>query len=271
MSIFQAIVFSASLLLASTLSAATVTTRSYEKPLESILSHYVNSLGQVDYRKLRKDPNYRESLRLLKEIPAEKMRKMRAEERKTLFINAYNLFAIKMIVDHYPIKSSFFRSFVYPRNSIQQIPDVWNQPAGVIAGRTYTLNQIEHSILRPEFKDPRIHFAIVCASKGCPSLWNHVFLPEKLDKQLDTRTRAFIRNREKVRCDGSELEVSKIFKWFREDFEYWAKKNYPASKKDPVVLFVSQYADEQLNPCLKGKNLPTDLDYLPYSWELNEQ
>lgn len=138
------------------------------------------------------------------------------EQRMAFWINAYNAFTLRAIIDHYPIQSAWFT--LQPRNSIRQIDGVWTGLKWQAAGRTVTLDDIEHGILRPTFKDARIHFAVNCASISCPPLAAQPYRPETLDAQLDAAARAYLGSREGLRVEGETLLVSSIFKWYGEDF-----------------------------------------------------
>src|SRR5260370_41087982 len=105
------------------------------------------------------------------------------DQRLAFWINAYNLFTLRAIVDHYPIRSAWLT--LQPRNSIRQIDGVWTTLSWPAAGRTVTLDEIEHRILRPEFKEPRVHFAINCTSIGWPAPSAHPYPPATLNGQLD--------------------------------------------------------------------------------------
>ena len=159
---------------------------------------------------------------------------------------------IKGVIDHYPTKSvrkvKLFRGF-FSRLKFH------------VAKNTYTLNQIEHDIIRTEFVDPRVHFALVCASLSCPPIENNVFLPETIEEQLDEVTQKFINNPEKVKIDRKKRRVylSKIFKWYKEDFT----EGY-----DGVPDFLADYlpsddADFVLEDEIK-------FHYLDYDWSLND-
>jgi len=138
------------------------------------------------------------------------------EQRMAFWINAYNAFTLRAIVDHYPIKSGWLT--LHPRNSIQQIDGVWTNLKWPAAGRSVTLDDIEHRILRPTFKEARIHFAVNCASISCPPLAAEPYRPQTLDAQLDEAARRFLASGEGLRVDGDTLRVSSIFKWYGDDF-----------------------------------------------------
>ena len=112
------------------------------------------------------------------------------EQRMAFWINAYNVFTVRAVVDHYPIQAGWFT--LYPRDSIRQIDGVWTELKWQAAGRTVTLDDIEHRILRPTFKDARIHFAVNCASISCPPLAAQPYRPETLDAQLNEAARTFL-------------------------------------------------------------------------------
>src|SRR3989338_6542924 len=122
----------------------------------------------------------------LENVKKEEYARWSEDEKKAFWINAYNIEAMKLVLDHYPLKRSLgLQALRYPANSIQQIPDVWNQEARIILGKKVSLNYIENEILRKEFQDPRIHFAIVCASLGCPVLRYEPYVSDRLDSQFN--------------------------------------------------------------------------------------
>jgi len=225
---------------------------------ESLKRHVKN--GLVHYAAIQKNPNlFDGAVSAIGHIKREEYDPWSQNEKKAFWINAYNIGAIKLIVDYYPLKRSLgLQALRYPPNSIQQIPDVWNQKALTILGRKVSLNYMENGILRKEFQDPRIHFAIVCASLGCPVLRDEPYVPEQLDAQLDEAARHFMQDHKKVNYDArnNTLYLSPIFKWFKEDFE----------KVGGVISFVKKYKPE-------GMPLRDDakIQWLDYDWSLNEQ
>ncbi len=209
-------------------------------------------LTVVDYRRVKADRNYPAALRDFATAKPETFRT--AAERLAFWINAYNLLAIKAVVDQYPTTSI--------RNGGGLFRSIWKTRIGIVAGREHALDDIEHSILRKEFKDPRVHMAIVCASVSCPDLRTEPYVAERLDAQLDQATRMFLANRGKglvVGPDGRTAEVSSIFKWFREDF----------SGAGGVAAFIRSKAAPILASRISGL---TDggLSYLNYDWSLND-
>ena len=166
------------------------------------------------------------------------------------YINAYNAFTIKLILTKYP-----------GINSIKEIggffSNPWNIKFILLQKRTVSLDHIEHDILRPKFKDPRVHFAINCASKSCPRLLNEPYEGRILETQLDTQAEKFINDKKNTFVKGDTLFISKIFKWFKKDFS------------DNPVLFIKRYAATELKEQLNSYGENIKLQYLTYDWSLN--
>lgn len=208
-------------------------------------------LNAVDYKGLGNDPIYK---KLIKDLEGNSLAEVSTrEETLTFWINVYNIMAAKMVLDHYPVESikdagNLFRA-------------VWKKPAGTVAGKTRTLNEIEHDILR-ELGEPRIHVAIVCASVSCPDLRTEAYTADSLNKQLGDQLISFLANGQKgLRLDKEhhKLYLSSIFKWFEEDF----------NSKGGVINFLTPYAPEAIRSSLSSKSLK--VTYLEYNWDLNGQ
>ena len=217
---------------------------------DQVLQEHVDEKGRVNYTKLKANPEKFEAyLDLLAFADPEVLS---YNERLTFWINAYNALVIKGVVNHYPITSvrkvKLFNGF-FSRLKFQA------------AGKMYTLNQIEHGIIRTEFVDPRVHFVLVCASSSCPPLWNRAYTAETLEERLETATFNFIRNPEQVRIDRSKrrVYVSKIFKWYDDDF----KEGY-----DGVVDFLADYLPSEDAEYLESTDVK--LHHLDYDWTLND-
>ena len=135
----------------------------------------------------------------------------------------------------------------------------WKKKIARIDGAVVTLDHIEHDILRPRFKDPRLHFAINCAAYSCPPLYPRAFTGSLLDLQLDEASRLFINNSKRNYLKGNTLFVSKIFKWFGEDFN------------GDISGFFLKYAEGELKQNLLATKDSIRIKYLPYDWSLNNR
>jgi hypothetical protein len=241
-----------------------------------VLRAYVNDQGMVNYRGLRADRKNLDSFAVALETLDTKIYHRWTDREKIAFwLNAYNALTLKAIVTHYPIQPYFFASLRFPKNSIRQIPGVWDKLRFGVMGRKMTLDEIEHEVLRKEFSEPRIHMALVCAAMGCPPLRNEPYLGDQLDAQLRDQTRRFLQNPLEFRIDQGRgrVHLSSIFKWFGEDFvktygtgEKFAGHN---STEQAVLNFVSQYLDGEGRQYLATRRY--DIEYLNYDWSLNEQ
>jgi len=166
------------------------------------------------------------------------------DEKLAFYINTYNILALKMVVDHWPQKSiKDIGSFFSP---------VWKKEAGMIAGKAMSLDDVENKIIRP-MGEPRIHLAIVCASVSCPDLRAEPYTAAKLNQQLNDQAKTFLANNKKGSViQQGELKVSKIFKWFKQDFD----------KVGGVESFIRNYRTDLTN------STKID-DYLDYDWSVN--
>ncbi|MGH7856506.1 MAG: DUF547 domain-containing protein, partial [Candidatus Binatia bacterium] len=175
----------------------------------SVLERFVDE-GLVDYAALQKSPGdldrYLDSLARVAEA---ELRDWPEPDRIAFLLNLYNVQTLRLILDHYPVDSikdigGFFRG-------------PWRQPVVRLFGETITLDDLEHGILRKQYREPRIHFALVCAARGCPALRREPYVGDRLDAQLDDQGRRFLSEPGKNRFDPAEgvLHLSPIFKWFR--------------------------------------------------------
>ena len=218
---------------------------------DQVLQEHVDEKGRVNYTKLKANPEKLEAYLDLLAVanPAE----LSYNAQLAFWVNAYNALVIKGVVDHYPTTSvrkvKWFGGF-FSRLKFQ------------VAGKTYTLNQIEHGIIRTEFVDPRIHFVLVCASTSCPPLENSAFSAETIEERLETATFNFVQNPEQVRIDRVKRRVylSKIFKWYDDDF----REGY-----DGVADFLTDYLPPEDADFVSAENVK--FHYLDYDWTLNDQ
>jgi hypothetical protein len=174
---------------------------------DALLRAHVTASGQVDYRALQgKIPQLDAYLaELAEEVPDASWT---AAAVKAYWINAYNAFTVRLILAHYPV------------SSIRDIDggNPWDKKWIKLGKQTYSLNQIEHEILRPRFQDARIHFALNCAAVSCPPLYNQAFRADNVEAQLQRLTRAFIRNEQYNQITAEEVRVSRLFDWYQADF-----------------------------------------------------
>lgn len=188
------------------------------------------------------------------------------DQRLAFWINAYNAFTLRAIADHYPIQSSWLSLlprlwFQVPANSIRQIDGVWTTAAWRAAERTLSLDDIEHKILRPVFKEPRVHFAINCASAGCPPLAAVPYRAAELEAQLDANARRYLASPQGLRVDGGTLHVSRILEWYGEDF-------VARFGKDPARAVVAQFGPPAAAELARKASTP--IRFLDYDWSLND-
>jgi len=233
-----------------------------------LLGRVVHGTG-VDYRAILGDRTALDRIVAeFAEVPAATEKGWEARDRMAFWINAYNLFTLRAIVDHYPIRGSWFSRA--PRNSIRQIDGVWTTLKWRAAGRDVTLDQIEHGILRPEFGDARVHMAVNCASKSCPPLRGEPYLAADLDRQLDDAARRYLASAAGTRVDGARLLVSRIFDWYGGDFvkQYAERHPGPGSANDRAIRgFVERYGPP---PAAAAAQAGAAIAFLDYDWSLND-
>lgn len=206
---------------------------------DTFLKTHVDSEGHVNYKGIKDSPKQLNAyLDLLsKKQPNPSTSK---NEKLAYWINAYNAFTIKLIIDNYPLKS------------IKDIGSPWDKKFIPLTNKSVSLNYIEHEILR-KMDEPRIHFGIVCASVSCPNLLNEAFTASKLETQLTTATKTFLTDPSKNNLTENTIKISNIFKWFTKDFK----------QNGTLIDFLNRYSDIQISPKAKKS-------YKDYNWNLNE-
>lgn len=183
-----------------------------------ILQKYVNSCGLVNYKGLKNDKaEFEQYLKLLSSNPPSD--KWSNNEKKAYWINAYNAFTLKLIIDNYPVKSI---KDIGPSIQIPFVNTPWQKEFFKIGEQDMKLDRIEHDILRKQFNDPRIHFTLVCASRSCPKLRNEAYEAARLDEQLNDQGRAFLADRSKNIITSDKLQLSKIFHGLKETLQRMA-------------------------------------------------
>lgn len=183
-----------------------------------------------------------------------KVTALRADEQRAYWINLYNALTIDVVLDHYPVKTikdislggGFFAS------------GPWKKPLVTVEGKALSLDNIEHDILRKTWRDPRVHYAVNCASMSCPNLMAKAFTAANLEQMLTQGARDYINHPRGVRVDNGKVYLSQIFDWYRKDFG--------ASEAD-VISHVAGYAAPALKAQLQGITRVADYNY---DWSLNE-
>jgi hypothetical protein len=189
-----------------------------------------------------------EYLRLLESAHPSEKGWTRAEQM-AYWINAYNAYTVQLIIRNYPVAS-----IKDIKRGIAFVNSVWDIKFIQIQGYTYDLNNIEHNILRPVFKDARVHAAINCASYSCPVLRNEAYTAERLEEQLDDAMRRFVNDPLRNQITAEKAQISEIFKWFRGDFERDAGS---------VRAYLNRYSAVKIGD-------KADISHLDYRWTLNE-
>ncbi len=208
---------------------------------DTLLGKHVDDEGWVDYQAFAEDRAALEAYLdyLASHIPGDHWSK---EEKLAYYINLYNAGTILLILDYYPLES------------IKDIWNPWGKDRLKIGPSTYSLNDIEHRILR-KMGEPRIHFAVNCASYSCPKLLREAFTAAKMEEQLEAAARDFINDPRRNRIAKGQVELSRIFKWYRGDFE--------DGERD-LLDYINGYLERPLPG-------DTDIEYLPYDWNLNDR
>ena len=227
---------------------------------DRVLNPYVDAQGRVDYARLQPDADS-VLTPYLQQLAETDPSNLSRDEQLAFWINAYNAYTIKLILDHYPVESI---NDIKP-GAGPQIPKV-NSPfkldVGEVAGEVRTLDEIEHGIIREDFDEPRIHFALVCAAVSCPRLRREAYEGTRLDAQLDAQARTFLHDDSKnvVPAGEGAIKLSRIFKWFDEDF---------GGSRASIQRFIAPYFEGPVRSRLESAAY--DVDFRDYDWSLNDQ
>lgn len=235
---------------------------------DQLLSEHVVPINggvstEVNYRALLEArPDLQAYLDELAEVSREAFDRWPEDEQLAFLINAYNAWTLELILTEYPDLDSI-------RDLGWLFRSPWKRDFVELLGEERSLDNIEHNLIRGSgrYNEPRIHFAVNCASIGCPALRTEVYTADQLDTQLEEQTRWFLADRSRNRLVGSDLEVSSIFDWYREDFEAgWRGESTLAG-------FLTLYADdlglsgEEVSRLTEGD---IDIEFLDYDWALND-
>ena len=208
---------------------------------DQLTRKHVSSTGKVNYKGFKSEKAKLDAYlaELSANPPASNWSK---NKRLAYWINVYNAFTVDLIVRNYPLKS------------IRNLNEPWKTPFFKIGNRTLSLNDVEHEIIRKEFNEARIHFAVNCASFSCPALLNQAFTEASLNSQLNRQTRAYINNPAHNSISAKKGEISSLLDWYADDF-----------KKDAgtVIAFINKYSNTKLDANAK-------ITFKDYNWNLNE-
>jgi hypothetical protein len=221
---------------------------------DRVLKTYVNDQGLVDYNGIAGDQTFKA---YMKSLESADLGSMSRNARLAFWINAYNAVTIDKVIKWKPKKS--VRETLIPR--VWTSTKFFTSRENKVAGKRLSQDDIENDILRKQFKDPRIHFAIICASSGCPPLPRFAYTEENVQEKLEEETRKYINSDRGTRIDLAEntLYLSKLFDWYSGDF---------ASKSGSVLNFIKPYLEKQTLAFLERGPRIADLDY---DWSLNAQ
>jgi hypothetical protein len=210
-----------------------------------LLQKHVTDDGIVDYKSFKADEAKLDTYIsfLEKTTPASSWSE---NKQKAFWINTYNAYTIKLILENYPLKSIM--------DIKQDGKTAWKIPFVKVGGKTYTLDYIEHEILRKNLFDPRIHVGVNCASVSCPKLGNIAFTEENIDANLEKLMKTFINDSSRNKITNNKVQISSIFDWFKEDF----------TKNGSIIDYLNKYSNTEINS-------NAAISYLKYDWSLNNK
>ena len=227
---------------------------------------------RVDYATLQQDRAALDAVvEQLGQVERSDFESWATHQQIAYLVNAYNAFTLQAIVDNYPIDGGWLSFLRWaPRNSIKQIDGVWNERRWHVAGQSLTLDDIEHGTLRTQYEEPRIHFALNCASVSCPRLREEPYTPNALDRQLVLATRDFLASEHGARVSADSLWVSSLFSWFGDDFvDKYAHLVDGASTQERAALgVIATYGPTEASQLAQSGR--ARVQYLDYDWGLND-
>ena len=212
---------------------------------DSLLQKNVDKTGRVDYQSLKNNETLLDNY-LAYIQNNEPTKDWSSNKKKAFWINTYNAYTIKIILNNYPLKSI--------RDIKIDGKTAWKIPFVKVGQKRYTLDQIEHEILQKKFNDPRIHVGINCASVSCPRLWNFAFTEDNIAYSLDNLMKVFINDTTRNKISKNNVALSEIFNWFSKDF----------IKNGTIISYLNTYAAIKISE-------KASIKYLTYDWSLNKK
>ncbi len=224
---------------------------------DTLLTRYLHVAGdgihRFDYAAVSADD--RAALAgYLRDLAGHPVSELARPEQMAFWINLYNAQTVAVVLDHYPVES--IRQIDISPGWFSDGP--WGKPLLAVEGVALSLDDIEHRILRPGWRDPRVHYALNCASLGCPNLGSEAYRAADLESQLDAAARAYVNHPRGVAPDGGGWRVSRIYKWFVEDF---------GGNEAGVVTHLRRYAAPPLARALERRPA---IESYAYDWALND-
>jgi len=237
-------------------STKTVDHSVWDRLLKTYVKPGADGLNRVDYAAFKSGGHV--ALKdYIRSLQAVDLSTLDRPEQFALLANLYNAKTVDIVLDHYPVKS--IRDISLGGGLLGVFTSgPWKAKVLEMKGVPLSLNDIEHGMLRPVFKDPRVHYAVNCASVGCPNLGTEAFTGAKFDAQLDAAARAYVNNPRGARFGPEGLVVSSIYDWYQKDF---------GGSDEGVIKHLKAYAE----PALAKKLAKTTsiADYT-YDWSLND-
>ena len=228
----------------SILSLISISVFAQTQAFDELLHKHVNQQGWVDYEGFKKDEVKLDQY--LDFLNRQNINVLGVKAQKAMWINAYNAYTIKLILNHYPLKSIL--------DIKEKEKKAWDISLAKVGGKIYTLNHIEHQILRKKFKDPRIHVGVNCASISCPAIPNHAFSVKNIDHLLTLGMKRFVNDVQRNTLQTQKVELSQIFNWFKDDF----------TAKGSLITFINTYSKVKIEE-------NAVVSFKEYNWNLNKQ
>ena len=217
---------------------------------EYLISDDPSGVNFVDYTSLAEEPDLLNDY--VTKMQALDPRELNRSQQFAYWVNLYNALTMKVIVENYPVSSIL-------KISSSAVPSgPWDDLVAIIQGQSITLNDIEHRILRSYWSDHRIHFAVNCASFGCPNVQIDAFTAENTEDLLNSAAIEFLNHPRGLTAKGDDLVLSSIFKWYASDF---------GDSEEEIVKTLTQYVDD---PALKSKLAQVGSIEYDYDWSLND-
>lgn len=229
--------------------AASFDNSRYAKLLDA---HVDYESARVDYSGLARDEAALDAY--LEQLADAELDALSSDAQLALLINAYNAFTLKLILEHYP-----------DLESIKDIDKPWDARRWKLGGHEVSLNEIEHGLIRPIYRDSRIHFAVNCASIGCPPLAPWPYTGADIDEQLDRAADRTLGDDRYARVEGGELRVTSLMNWYKPDF---VSGEYEPSAES-VPAYAAIFGDAEIREFVESEDEPS-YSFIDYDWALND-